>query len=71
MRVDEKFNLKSARLVECDQPVVESGVGLALGLRIRLTDRADGRGLNIHLTPEQALKLANDLIQEATAATEL
>lgn len=71
MRVDEKFNLKSARLVNCEQPVVESGGGLALGMKIRITHAADGRGLNIHLTPEQALKLADDLVREAAAAAAL
>ena len=68
MRVDEKFNLQSAKLVNCAQPVVESGIGLALGLKIRLTANDDGRGLSIHLTPEEALKLADDLVREAAEA---
>ena len=67
MRVDEKFNKKSATLLECQQPQVNSGGGLALGMQIQLFMQpgSDNRTLSIHLTPDEALKLAEDLVREA------
>ena len=67
MRVEEKFNKRAADLVECQSMHVSSGAFLALGVKIACfpVDHTDGRTLSIHLTPDEALTLARELIGAA------
>lgn len=67
MRVEEKFNKRAADLVECQQPHVTSGACFTLGIKLECVpvDYTDGRTLSIHLTPDEALSLARELIAAA------
>ncbi|WP_274644033.1 hypothetical protein [Pseudomonas serbica] len=67
MKAEEKFNRKTAALLECQQPVVDSGGGLALGVRVRVFELPgrEAKTLSLHLTPDEALRLAEDLVREA------
>jgi hypothetical protein len=67
MRIDEKFNLKAAPLVETF-PVVQQGrMDFALGMCVefRPMPGEDRRALRLHLTPLEALEFAQDLIEAA------
>lgn len=66
MRVEERFNRRSAELIEAQQPLVDSG--FALGVRARfftMPGSDDGRTLSVHMTPDEALAFARDLIEAA------
>lgn len=68
MRADEKFKKQSAKLVSCQQPVVQSSTSLALGMSITIypaVESVDDRNFAIHLTPQEALQLAEDLTRVA------
>jgi hypothetical protein len=68
MRIEEKFNLKSAKLIECQSTAaVYSGPGSALGIKVQFfpTDYDDGRKISLHLTPREAMALAKELIGAA------
>ncbi|WP_338924416.1 hypothetical protein V0M98_32905 (plasmid) [Pseudomonas silesiensis] len=67
MKAEEKFNRKTANLLECQQPIVDSGGGLALGVRVRvfMVPGPDCKTLSLHLTPDEALRMAEDLVREA------
>ena len=65
MRVEEKFNRKSAKLLEV-LPVVRTGGGLALGLKVTFYGQeTQGRTLSAHMTRDEALGLARDLVAAA------
>ncbi|OHV78270.1 hypothetical protein [Rhizobium sp. LCM 4573] len=71
MRVEERFNKKSAPLLECVQPHVVHRRGFALGIKVEFYqagDNCDGRTLSVHLTPQEALKMAEDLIAQSRRA---
>ena len=70
MKAEEKFNKKSAVLLECQAPEVHSGPPLPLGVRIRVytLPGPDARSLSLNLSPVEALKLAEDLVREARSA---
>jgi len=68
VKIDEKFNLKSAQLVEVQQPYVKRGPRFALGMSVEFYTAPgsdDRRTLRLHLTPLEALKFAQDLIEAA------
>jgi len=68
MRVEEKFNLKSAQLVEVQQPYVKHGPRFALGMSVEFYTAQgsdDRRTLRLHLKPLEALQFAQDLIDAA------
>lgn len=70
MRVDEKFNKRTAALIEVQQPVVDSKLDTFLGVRVRLftcneKHSGDGRELRMHMTPEEALRFAESLLAAA------
>lgn len=67
MRVDEKFNRRTANLVDAQSPVVDAQYGNALGVRVRIFEAHGGeaRHLNMHLTPDEALTFARHLIEAA------
>ncbi|MDN7179085.1 hypothetical protein M0D69_13890 [Caballeronia sp. SEWSISQ10-4 2] len=64
MKLEERFNLRSAQLVEVQKPSVRTGGGLALGIKVTFIAAAehDFRSIGLHLTPTEALQLAEDLI---------
>jgi hypothetical protein len=66
MRIDEKFNLKSAQLVE-SIALVKRGPRFALGMSVEFCAMPgdDRRTLKLHLTPLEALEFAKDLIEAA------
>jgi hypothetical protein len=68
MKVEEKFNLRDAKLIECQTPFVASGPMYALGIKVEFftyPDDDDRRTLSMHLTPHEALKFAEDLLSAA------
>lgn len=68
MRIEEKFNKRDAKLIECQPPFVHSGSQYALGIVVKFftnPDDADDRNLSMHLTPHEALKFAEDLLSAA------
>jgi hypothetical protein len=67
MKIDEKFNLKAAKLVETFPMVKRGRTRFALGLCVefRALPPEDRRELRLHLTPLEALELAKDLIEAA------
>lgn len=68
MLADEKFKKRGTRLVSCQQPEVRGSVSLALGMAITIypvVESVDDRNFAIHLTPSEALQLAEDLIRIA------
>ena len=70
MRIDEKFNKREAKLVSGSASVI-SGRAFALGVRILFKeDTGDARALACHMTPVEALKLAEELIGAARARLE-
>jgi hypothetical protein len=72
MRVDEKFKKQSAKLISCQQPVVRGSVSLALGMSITIhpaVETVDDRNFTIHLTPQEALQLAEDLVRVVKEST--
>lgn len=70
MKVEEKFNKKSAALLECQPPEVQGGPGTLLGVQVRLytLPGPESRSLTLNLNPVESLKLAEDLIREARRA---
>lgn len=67
MKIEERFNLRSAQLVETQAPAVSTGGGLALGIRVcfMAATENDYRSLAMHLTPDEALQFASKLIDAA------
>lgn len=67
MKIEEKFNKRSADLVTVQTPTVQSSSGFALGIRLQFFPEArdDQRMLSMHLTPAEALDLADYLIGAA------
>ena len=73
MKIEEKFNKRDAKLIEVQPPSVKTGMGLALGIRLEfftLPGDADMRTLKMHLTPDEALLMAELLISGARNARE-
>lgn len=72
MKIEEKFNKRSAKLIDVQTPlVVHAGGGMALGIKLTATPERDagsigsGEQLCIHMTPAEALELAQQLINAA------
>jgi hypothetical protein len=72
VKIEEKFNNRSATLVDVNRPQVQQSTGYALGIRITLwpSEIGDSRHMFMHLTPSDALLLARDLIAQATTRLE-
>jgi hypothetical protein len=71
MKIEEKFNKRSADLVKV-VPVFFSGPQYAEGIKIEFSPSGnelfDPRVLRLHLTPEEALDMAEQLIASARRA---
>lgn len=69
MKVEKQFNKRAAELVEVQpSPVVHCGPQYALGVKvtfIRVTNDVDRSTLAMHLTPDEALGLALQLVEAA------
>lgn len=67
MRIEERFNKRAAELVEVQPPTIQTGVELALGIKLTFYqlpgDDNDGRTLAMHMTPREALTMAQRLIE--------
>lgn len=64
MRMDQKFNKRTAQLIEIQNPHVKSDGIFALGMAVSfysLPGEETGT-LNLHLTPLEALAFAENLI---------
>lgn len=68
MRIEEKFNKRSANLVEVVPPAVRAGPQHELGVCATFYSVHDsGKGqITMHLTPLEALAFAGQLIEAAT-----
>lgn len=68
MKIEEKFNKRSADLIAVQQPCITTGAGLALGIKLEFftTQEVDDlRTLSMRMTPYEALQLAENLINAA------
>lgn len=70
MKIDEKFNKRSAELIEVQYPSIRFGRHLALGMCIEFfcLPGKDGRTLKMHLTPDEALQISAQLTEAARKA---
>jgi len=71
MKIEEKFNKRDAKLIEVQSPSVTTGRHLALGISLAfhtLPGSDDPRALRMHLTPDEALHLAELLISAVRKA---
>jgi len=68
MKIDEKFNKRSANLVETQPPSVRSGPHYSLGIVaefFRLPGDDDRSTLKLHMTKDEALFFAEMLVKHA------
>lgn len=69
MQIEEKFNKRSAPLVEVQAPIVRNRVDLApQGLKLEfytLPEADDARTIAMHMDPIEALQLAEQLTASA------
>lgn len=69
MKIEEKFNKRTAGLVEVQPPSVFTGsVNSALGIRLmffRVPGSDDQSTLSMHMTPAEALQFAETLVSAA------
>lgn len=70
MKVQERFNKRAADFVEVTQPnpIVTRDVKLGVVVKLYTVPGIDARSLEIRMTPDEATKLAKDLIHSATNA---
>lgn len=68
MKIEKQFNKRAAALVDVQPPSVSTRPGLALGIRLtfnRGPNDLDNSTIAMHLTPDEALALALQLIAAA------
>jgi hypothetical protein len=68
VKVEEKFNRRDAKLIEVQMPSINTGPQCALGIRAEfftMPEDEDRRTLSVHLSPDEALELAEGLISAA------
>lgn len=68
MKIEEKFNKRSAELIDVQSPSIQYGNHFDLGIRLQfftLPGVDDFRTLSMHMTPSEALILAKELIEAA------
>lgn len=68
MKIQEKFNLKSAKLIEVMSPTIHTGPHYELGMQIRFyqpSDQQDRREIVLYMTPDEALDFGLALIDTA------
>ncbi|WKV22051.1 hypothetical protein Phage2-1_00050 [Achromobacter phage 2-1] len=66
MKADEKFNKRAAKLVDIQYAAVYDRSDLSEGMAIGFGENGgDERDLRIHLTPQEAIKLAMELLEKA------
>lgn len=71
MKIEKNFNLRTAELVDVQMPTVSTKGDLALGIKLQFfrqpTDIEMSR-LSMHMTPDEALELACQLIWASRTA---
>lgn len=68
MKIEEKFNKRSADLIAVQQPSISVGTAFALDIKLKFFTAPgvdDLRTLSMHMTPYEALQLAESLINAA------
>jgi hypothetical protein len=65
MRIERQFNMTSAKQIEVDEPIITIGGGHALGIKVRFKASNAADGIAIGMTPDEARKLAQRLIDAA------
>lgn len=68
MKVEEKFNSRSAKLIDVQYPSIRSGPRYECGMVVEFFTKPgddNPRSLTVHLTPGDALAMAVDLIAHA------
>lgn len=71
MKIEEKFNKRSAEWLEVQRPVVRTGkfeAGSGVMLTFHLMPGPDSRTLAVDMSPDEALQMAEDMIAAARAA---
>lgn len=71
MKIEEKFNKRDAKLIEVQPPTHHVGPHYALGIRLTfytLAGSDDMRTIAMHLTPDEALQMAEGLIASVRQA---
>lgn len=64
MKIEEKFNLKSATPIDARLSAVSTGPQYPTGVKLQFfaVDPDDRRTISWHVTPDEALQLAAELI---------
>lgn len=68
MKIEEKFNKRTADLIEVQPPAINAGPGYSLGIKLEfftMPGNDDRRTLSMHMTPAEALEMAEGLISAA------
>jgi hypothetical protein len=68
VKIDEKFNKRGTNLIEVQPPSIRGGSQYALGMVaefFRLPGGDDHSSIKLHMTPGEALHLAEELIKAA------
>lgn len=71
MKIEEKFNKRTAELIEVQPASIHAGPTHALGIKLEfftLPGNADMRTISMYLTPDEALEMAGGLIAAARRA---
>lgn len=66
MKIEEKFNKRGAELLEVQTPTIHVGRYCSdLGMKVTFyrMPGEDGRMIAMHMTPDEALRLAGELIE--------
>lgn len=74
MKIEEKFNKRHADLIEVQSPSFQYGRHLSHGIKVQFSVAPwgeDFRTISMHLTPDEALRMAEGLIAAARNYIEL
>lgn len=72
VKIEEKFNKRDAKLIAVQPASIHTGAQYALGIKLEfftLPSDDDMRTLSMHMTPDEALEMAEGLIAAARRAT--
>lgn len=70
MKIEEKFNKRTAALVPVTSPQVKASPALAKGIKVTFwaSDTNDTRAIAMHMTPAEAHAFAIELLKAAATA---
>jgi hypothetical protein len=72
MKIEKQFNKRAAELVEVQSPLIHQGPQYALGVKVtfvRVTNDIDRSTIAMHMTPDEALGFAVQLLQAVQRLT--